>query len=168
MKTRLASLAVLLCVVATGAFAQQVNVDWQRGTDFSKFKTYAWEQSQNPIRDPLWDQRVVGMIDAQLASKGLQKVAPDAKPDLFVMYSAGIKQNVSWQGYRTGLFMGMGSISQNIENEGTLVVDLAGPQQKMILWRGMSEQTLSDKSEKNIEKVQKMIAKMFAKYPPGQ
>lgn len=166
MSTRFFFLVSFMCALAGAAWGQNVNVDWQRGTDFSKFKTYAWEQSQNPIRDPLWNQRVIGMIDEQMAAKGLQKVAPEAKPDLFVMYSAGIRQNVSWQGFRTGVFMASGSISQNIENEGTLVVDLADPQQKTIVWRGMSEQTLSNKSEKNIEKVQKIVSKMFAKYPP--
>jgi hypothetical protein len=36
----------------------------------------------------------------------------------------------------------------------------------MVVWRGMASQTLSDKSNKNIEKVQKMVKKMFEKYPP--
>ena len=65
-----------------------------------------------------------------------------------------------------GWYNSMGSIQQVVENEGTLVVDLADPQQKMVIWRGMASETLSDKSSKNIEKVQKMVRKMFEKYPP--
>ena len=40
------------------------------------------------------------------------------------------------------------------------------PQQKMTVWRGTASETLSDKSDKNISKVQKMVNKMFQKYPP--
>jgi len=83
-----------------------------------------------------------------------------------VVYNAGIKQNVSLEGYSMGWYNSMTSVQQVVENEGTLVVDLADPQQKMVIWRGMASETLSDKSHKNIEKVQKMVRKMFEKYPP--
>jgi hypothetical protein len=156
----------VLCLLSGFSVAQQVNVDWQRGTDFSKYKTYAWGAEQHPIPDALWNQRIIGMIDAQLAAKGLQKVSSDANPDVQVVYNAGIKQNVSWQGYRTGVFMASGSIQQVVERDGTLVVDVADPNQKMVIWRGVAGDTLSDKSEKNINKVQKMVTKMFQKFPP--
>lgn len=166
MKIRLCALAVLLCLVPVIALAQQVNTDWKHGTDFSKYKTYAWGQSPHPIQDSLWNQRIVSDIDGALQEKGLQKVAMDANPDVIVVYNAGVKQNVSYEGYRMG--WGMGQIDPVTEREGTLVVDLADPQSKTIIWRGMSSETLSDKSQKNIEKVQKMVHKMFEKYPPKE
>lgn len=166
MKPRSCVFLVLLCLLSTLALAQQVNVDWQRGTDFSKYKTYAWGVGAHPIQDSLWNQRILGMVDTQLAGKGLQKIALDQNPDLIVVYNAGVQQNVSYQGYSMGWFNRMGSIDQVIENEGTLVVDLLDPQQKMTVWRGTASETLSDKSDKNINKVQKMVNKMFQKYPP--
>ncbi len=164
MKIRLFALAVLLCLVPVVALAQQVNTDWKHGTDFSKYKTYAWGDSPHPIQDSLWNQRIVSDIDGALQEKGLQKVAMDANPDMIVVYNAGVKQNVSYEGYRMG--WGMGEINPVTQNEGTLVVDFADPQSKMIIWRGQAADTLSDKSSKNIEKVQKMVHKMFEKYPP--
>ena len=166
MKPRSCVFLALLCLLSTLALAQQVNVDWQRGTDFSKYKTYAWGVGAHPLQDSLWNQRILGMVDTQLAAKGLQKVALDQNPDLIVVYNAGVQQNVSYQGYSMGWFNRMGSIDQVIENEGTLVVDLLDPQQKMTVWRGTASETLSDKSDKNISKVQKMVNKMFQKYPP--
>jgi hypothetical protein len=167
MKSRFASvILVVMCLVSLLALAQKVNVDWKRGDDFSKYKTYAWGTSPHPIQDPLWNQRIVGFVDEQMAQKGFTKVEPGANPDLLVVYNAGVKQNVSLEGYRMGWYNAMGSIQQVVENEGTLVVDLADPQQKMVVWRGMASETLSDKSNKNIEKVQKMVKKMFDKYPP--
>lgn len=166
MKTRFLIAVGLVCVISVLASAQQVNVDWQRGNDFSKYKTYAWGVGAHPIQDSLWNQRIIGMVDGQLQAKGLQKVTLDDNPDLIVVYSAGLQQNVSYYGYRTGWWMASGSIQQVIENEGTLVVDLLDPQQRMTVWRGTATDTLSDKSEKNINKAQKMVNKMFQKYPP--
>lgn len=166
MRLRSLVFLALICLVASLAWAQQVNVDWQRGADFSKYKTYAWGVGAHPIQDALWNQRIIGMVDTQLAAKGLQKVELGQNPDLIVVYNAGVQQNVSYQGYSTGWFNRMGSINQVIENEGTLVVDLLDPQQKMTVWRGTASETLSDKSDKNINKVQKMVNKMFQKYPP--
>jgi hypothetical protein len=37
---------------ATASFAQQVKTDYDRSTDFSKYKTYSWEKVQT--EDPLW------------------------------------------------------------------------------------------------------------------
>jgi hypothetical protein len=161
------SLLAVFCLSVV-ALAQKVNVDWQRGTDFSKYKTYAWGPPQHPVNDPLWNQRIVEQIDSQLTAKGLKKVSADQKPDLLVGYNAGVQQNVSWTGYRTGgPFMGgMGRVEPEVQKEGTLAVDLADPQQKMVIWRGTSTKTLADKSEKNIKNLQKMIGKMFEKYPP--
>ena len=168
MKTRIALASALMCLLAVTTQAQDVNVDWQRGTDFSKYKTYAWGESQHPIKDDMWAQRVVGLIEDQLKAKGFAKVDAGANPSLVVVYNAGVKQNESLQGYRTGGFFmgGSGSIQKVITNEGTLVVDMYDPAQKSHVWRGVAEDTLSDKSDKNIKKVENAVKKLFEKYPP--
>jgi len=70
MKSRFVSvLIVLICLVSVVAMAQKVNVDWKRGDNFTKYKTYAWGASPHPIQDQLWNQRIVGFIDDQMAQK---------------------------------------------------------------------------------------------------
>ena len=160
------SIALLLCVMSVAAFSQQVNTDYDRGTNFSNYRTYAWGTSPHPINDPLWNQRIMDTVDGALAAKGMQKVNLDQSPSVIVVYAAGIKQNVSYQGYAMGVFNRMGSIQQVVENDGTLIVDFADPQTKMITWRGVAQDTLANKSQKNIQKLQKMVSKMFQKYPP--
>lgn len=65
---------IACCVVASFAQAQKTNVDWDHNVrDFSSFKTYAWSKTVQPTPNPLMDQRIVAAIDAQLATKGLQK-----------------------------------------------------------------------------------------------
>jgi len=167
MKTRSILLLMVMSLLSVAAMAQKVNVDWKRGEDFTKYKTYAWGVSPHPIKDPLWNQRIIGFIDDQMTQKGLTKVEPGANPDLIVVYNAGVKQNVSLEGYTMGgWYNSMSTVQQVTTKDGTLVVDMADPTQKMVIWRGTSSDTLSDKSTKNIEKVQKMVKKMFEKYPP--
>ncbi len=82
------------------------------------------------------------------------------------MYSAGIKQSVSYEGYSMGWYNRMGTVNEVIEREGTLIIDIAHPAKQEVVWRGVATDTLSDKSSKNTKKVQKMVSKMFKNYPP--
>jgi len=165
---RCLSILTLLCVFSAVAFGQSINTDYDRSANFSNYKTYAWGASPHPINDPLWNQRIMETIDGALAGKGLRKVNLAQNPDVIVVYNAGIKQNVSYEGYSMGGWWNRtASIQQVVEREGTLVVDFADPHTKMIVWRGAASDTLSDKSNKNIQKLQKAVSKMFAKYPPS-
>src|ERR1044072_3039424 len=74
-----------LLVLASGAWAQKVNVDFDKGTDFSKYKTYSWATG-TPAQNPMMHQRIVAGIDAQLAAKGFRKV--ESNPDIVVVYHA--------------------------------------------------------------------------------
>ena len=99
--------------------ASDVKVNWVRGTDFSKYKTYAWgiTHQQNP--DPVWNQRHIDDIDAALQAKGLQKVDMTGNPSLIVSYDAGSTVEYTIQGFAKGPV-----------TEGTLVVELVDPQTK--------------------------------------
>lgn len=162
-------LATLLLLAALPLTAQSIDTDWDRSiTNFSQYKTYAWEKPIRPTSNPLMDQRIVAAVDAQLAAKGLRKVETGA--DLLVTYSAVVRKETS--GVVTGggwrMRGGMTRIDPVTENTGTLIVDLATGQDKNLIWRGKASDTLSDKSEKNAQKIDKAVAKMFKKYPPKE
>ena len=131
----------------------EVKVDWVRGTDFSKYKTYAWgtpdKKAPNP-KHPLED------IDAALQAEGLQKVGMDENPSLLVGFSVGNKLVYVIQGYA----------KNPLVKQGSLVVEIADPQLKKVVWWGVAEDTLTDNPEKDIPMIQKNISKMFKKYPP--
>ena len=131
-----------------------VKVDWVRGTDFSKCKTYAWGTARQMTPDPKHTIEVT--IDAALQAKGLQKVDMDANPSLVVAFSAGNKLVYSIQG----------SLKNPIVKQGTLVVQLADPQLKKAVWWSIVEDTMTDDPDKYVALIQKTISKMFQKYPP--
>jgi hypothetical protein len=49
---------------------------------------------------------------------------------------------------------------------GTLVVDLFDAENRKLVWRAVSSDTLSDKSDKNIKNLNKGMQKMFRHFPP--
>ena len=58
---------------ATTSFAQQVKTDYDRSTDFSRYKTYSWEKVQT--QDPLWVDRIKEAVNTALKAKGWTPVA---------------------------------------------------------------------------------------------
>jgi hypothetical protein len=133
----------------------EVKVDWVRGTDFSKYKTYAWGTPNQKAPDP---NHPLDDIDAALQAEGLQKVELDANPGLLVAFSVGNKLVYVIQGLRR----------DPIVKQGTLVVELVDSQSKKTVWWGVGEDTLTDNRDKDLPMIQRTISKMFKKYPPPQ
>ena len=83
-------------------------------------------------------------------------------------YGSGGGPGWGW-GPRYGYGWGSTGISTTTSSTipvGTLVIDLMDPEQKQLVFRGIATDTLSDKPEKNTEKIQKAVTKVFEKYPP--
>lgn len=173
MKTRLSTILLLVLLTAITAVAQKVNVDWDRGTDFSKFHTYAWQTSPDPAKG-LWPQRVIDGVNQQLQAKGFKLV--DSNPDLWVVYTSHIHkdQQVVGTGYNMGPGWGWGwwggptttTYNTYTYKEGTLVVEIADANGHTLLWRGTATDSVSDNSDKNIKTLNNAINKMFKNFPP--
>src|SRR6185369_17126210 len=69
---------IVIALVAFGGLAvnaQKVKVTSDPGADFSRYKTYAWDQGT--FSNPLIKQHIVAAVDSAMAAKGFQKVAQD-------------------------------------------------------------------------------------------
>jgi len=161
-----AAIILHVSLLAGGSFAQKVSIDYDHDADFAGYRTYAWAPSQNPAKSPLWNQRIIDNIDRQLAAKGLQPA--DAEADLLVTYNGGLQEDVSLRGFGTGGRWARGSISVNkvTKLEGTLIVDLYDQAAKRLVWRGIATETVSDQTEKNIAKLEKVVEILFKDYAP--
>jgi hypothetical protein len=177
------SLALFL-IVASSALCQDVRYNYDKGTDFSKFKTYEWvviKGAQTP--DDLTDKQIKAAIDAQLATKGLSKVDTD-NADLYIGYQTAIgteKQFTSFSsggpgwGYGPGWYGGgwyggggMTTGSTSTIYTGSLALDMYNSKDKDLVWRGTASKSLDpkakpDKREKNLNKA---VAKLLKNYPP--
>lgn len=68
MKTRQAffSLFAAVLFIASSALAQQVKTDYDRGVNFSQYKTYSWGQIHT--ENPLWVDRIKTAVNSALVS----------------------------------------------------------------------------------------------------
>jgi hypothetical protein len=161
-----------LALLSTTAFAQDVSYDFDKGTNFSGLKTYAWVRGAN-LNDELNHERIVNAVDAQLAAKGLDKLERSENPDVFVAYHAAFSSDLQvngysgWGGYRVGTRRaGSGRVEEILV--GTLVVDLVDAKTGDVIWRGIARKDVDvDASpEKRDRNINRAVEKLFKKYPP--
>jgi hypothetical protein len=160
---------------ATPSFAQQVKSDYDRSADFGQYKTFSWEKVQT--KDPLWVDRIKAAVNSALTAKGWTAVDAGGDVAIIAIEMTESRQTLNtfydgfgggW-GWRRGGGMGMGSATttEDTYKVGTLVVDLFDAKTKNLIWRGSSSDTLSSKSDKNIEELDKGVQKLFAHFPPS-
>lgn len=74
MKRLFFSVAFLLLVVGS-CIAQDVRHNFDKNTDFSKFKTYKWVALKDAAKvDDLVDKQIKDTVDAELTKKGLTRL----------------------------------------------------------------------------------------------
>lgn len=167
MKSRFALTAMMLCFMAMLAAGQEVSVNYNHNQSFANYHTYAWgSENTNQIQNSILAQAARQDIDNAMAEKGLQKVSESQNPDLILTANGGLKQQTSYEAWgMRGIGGGMGGITPEQNVEGTMIVDLYDAKQKALVWRGIAENTLSNKGNKNQEMVQKAVQKMFKQWP---
>ncbi|MEI8015948.1 MAG: DUF4136 domain-containing protein [Nitrospira sp.] len=146
----------------------------------------------SPLRE-----RIKQMIDEQLAAKGFRQVSVEDRPDLLVHLFFGVKgqQHAERTGTTPGLYgprygWGPGFYGRPVETyeyhdgewdrvnssrvtihedrEGTLIVDMAEPSKKHLVWRAVIRAVLGDNMEENFTLANKGVAKAFKDYPPAK
>jgi hypothetical protein len=182
---------VLALVACSVTYAQDVRTNYMPGTDFSKYRTYAWVDEVQGVPavggrpDQILDTQVKQAIDAQMAAKGISKLADGGKPDLLVGYQLMIDQEKqingfgdSWGGW--GGFGGwgpsgggsLGSFSASTSSSyiGTFVIGMYDPTAKKLVWIGGAQHAIepSKKPEKNQERLNKGAQKLLKGFPPGR
>jgi hypothetical protein len=147
--------------------AQDVSYDYDRTTDFTQLKTYAWVDGSN-LKDELNHKRIVDAIDTQLRAKGMTRVQVSDNPDVLVAYHASFNRDLEINGYG-GYRWGPGLRSARVEQVtvGTLVVDLVNAKTKTIVWRGVARKDLDPDAspEKRDKNINKAAQKLFKNYP---
>jgi hypothetical protein len=159
---------VLSLLTAHEARAQKVTMEFDDAADFTAFKTFAIRDGQlnskNPaINSELTKKRIENDIERALAEKGLTPAT--GKPDLNVTYHLGSARGVEAEAYPAG-WRGLGTRIVRVPiTEGTLVIDLRASASRSLVWRGIATDSQQDPS-KLAGKLDDMVKKSFAKYPP--
>ena len=172
-------LGIIAAVVALAflATAQEVRTDYDHEYNFSQIHTFAVKIGTS-WGNPLSEQRVVEAVTKALTQKGLTPTDPASADALVAIHGASqTKKSLDtfysggggWGGYGWGGFGGAPGTSTTTVNEykvGTLVVDIFDAKNKKLVFRGVGQDEVSDKPEKNAKKIEKATEKMFKNFPP--
>ena len=162
-----------LAAMGTIALAQNVTHDFDRATDFSRFKSYAWVRGTN-LNDDLNHKRIMRAVDGQMAAHGLARAESTSSADLLVVYHATFDKNLQINGFSSGFggyrFGGTRSGTATVDEIliGTLAVDIVDARTKTIVWRGVATKEIDTKAsaEKREKNINRAAEKLFKNYPP--
>jgi len=177
MNSRTLAVVAALSLAGTTAFAQEVKVDYDHDANFAVLKTFA-AKIGTTWNNPISEKRVLGEIEQTLTEKGWTKAADPAKADAIVVLHGATKNQKSLNTFYSGGYGGygwrgwgggMGTATTTVDEYlvGTLVVDIFDAKSKQLVFRGIAQDELSDKPEKNQKKLEKASDKMFKDFPPG-
>jgi hypothetical protein len=177
--TVLGSLVFLLLVSCSSI---DVYSDYDKNTDFSSFKTYAFYKKgidRVEISD-LDKRRILRAIERELGAKGM---VPSDDPDVLVNIFTKSREKIDvytnnyygwypwYYGFGYGFYgpgYGFGYTNVSSSTEGTLFIDLIDARKKELAWQGIGTGILS--YSKSVEKKEAMIndfvTKIMTAYPP--
>jgi hypothetical protein len=174
-------LLLFTLIVAPQASAK-INVDFDPGLDFSKYKTFAYLGGVNTLEfrqlNPDYiTNKVHEGVSQSLIERGLKEVKPDQQPDLVVRYWANSQSQIvssaagdfgqfgqyvsDYWAYTYDLMTAQSSL------EASLVIDLIDPKRKDLAWRLYLGQKIGG-SDSIWPKAVSQISKGFESYPPSK
>ncbi|MDD5150506.1 MAG: DUF4136 domain-containing protein [Flavobacterium sp.] len=168
-------LPILLLFVLSSCSSVSVYSDFDKGVDFSQYKTYAFHRKGiDKVQISEMDKkRILTAIDLELSKKGMTK---SENPDLLInIFTKEREQvdvsqfNVGW-GYGWGWgwnpYLWGGRNYVNTSTEGTLYIDLIDANKKELVWEGEGVGYLTQNRSKKEERINEFVAKILAQYPP--
>jgi hypothetical protein len=172
------TIAAVLSLMGTAAFAQDVKTDFDKSANFAAIKTFAVKIGTS-WHNQISEKRISDEIQQTLVEKGWTPAEAEKADAIVVLHGATQKQQTlntfysgggyGGYGWRGGMGMGMGTATTTTSEflVGTLVVDIFDAKTKQLMYRGTASDEISDKPEKNIKKIAKASDKLFKDFPPG-
>jgi hypothetical protein len=172
----------ILMALTTSGFAQKIKVGYEKGIDFSKYKSYTWAKPQVPITRPLLYETVVGTIDEELRAKGLERTEKDG--DLTLIAAGGLEygsnlaagtpilpvyggpppdmSSTMWTGASPSSPMSGPLVAQ-----GTLILEFVDRSANRVIWNGAVKRNFDpEQKNKSLDQVEKAIVKLLKGFPP--
>jgi hypothetical protein len=158
--------------------AQKVKIDYDKTTDFSKFKTYAWVQG-TPVMDPRLDTYIKKSLNDMFQHIGMTE-ASVSTADIVITYHAAVNTDLSVGTALDPTFAASGGVAipgQSIwetaggaaaahVTKGGLAFEILDRAANRPIWTGIAQRTVSDKPSERWDQVQKALDKLFRTFPP--
>lgn len=181
-RRRLVWVTACCLVLGLTVDAQKVKVGYDKGVDFSKYKTYTWAAPSMPPSRPLLYAMVVDSIDYELKNRGLQKT--DKNGDLILIETGGIGFGINaaagtpilstYGGQPPSLDATMWTGAQGASGsagsyvpEGTLQLQFVDRSANKVVWNGtVSEKLDMERKKESLDRINKGITKLLKRFPP--
>ena len=175
---------LLLLLFISSCSSVQVSSDYDKGTNFSEYKTYAYfKEGIDKVKlNDLDKKRILNAIDQELAAKGFIKT--DENPQLLVNIFTKSQQEVNitnnnnypyfyapygYYGWGYSPYWG-GSNTTTVSTsvEGKLYIDMIDVQKKVLIWQGVGTGYIDNARtpEKKEQKIQEFVQSILANFPP--
>lgn len=173
-------LGVLVMVgLLAGCSSITVNTDYSVDADFTQFKTFEYRDSDNTVEssNPLAHQRIVAALRQGMASSGLTET--DKDPDVYVTYYGSTSEQLQFNttymgvsgwghmGRHMGTSMTTATTRTTTVTQGTLVMDVWDAGKNGLVWRGVSEGSLSSNPDRNTDRINSAVERAFRDFPPN-
>ena len=169
-------LALLLVVSACSSI--KVASDYEKGTTFDQYKTYAFYKTgidKAEIND-IDKKRILRAIEADMNAKGYTK---SENPDLLVSIFTKAREqvnvynnNMGWGPYGYGwgwspyYYNDFNNTTVTSSTEGTLFIDLIDAKKQELVWQGVGSGVLDQNMNNREERITEFVGKILASYPP--
>jgi len=178
------SIGLLVAALAISAPAQKVKVGYDKSVDFSKYKTYTLAEPATPPSRPILYATVITSIDAEMNSKGFQRV--DKNGDLTLEIAGGVGFGIVVSGgppvtssnngpppamnatMWTGAGGGQGSLQPAVP-DASLELEFVDRNANQIVWSGTVTQALDmERKDKSLDLAIKAVTKLLKPFPPAR
>jgi hypothetical protein len=164
-----------------GCSTVSVNSDYDRGTDFSQYRTFSFI-SDSPLLmsetlpvSPLFEGRAIRAIQTALVAKGYRYVDDRAQADFVVSFTLGARDQIRVTSYPStyrGNWRWGGVYHQDVDvrnyTEGTLAIDLFDVEDKSPFWHGWAVKSITRSDYSNPTPViNKVVESILADFPPS-
>jgi len=169
--------AVFVALTLGGCASLDVGSYRVRGPEAGRYRTYAWGPADaHPTGDPrldnnrFFDERVRARVEAELGSRGFEKLAAGGQAELLVHYHLNVRQRID-----AGTIDRQTSVPSETESRpfvfdaGTLILDLVDGRSGMLLWRGWAEGSLQgvvDNQASLEARVDEAVTAILRQLPP--
>jgi hypothetical protein len=186
MKNLIKNIAILaFTILLSSSINAQVNSDYDKSTDFSKYKTYSiegWEKNSDQILNPFDKQRITDALKSELESRGITQVESNGEIAVtlyltikettdytaYTNFNGGLGYAGAW-GYARGFGMGMGSATTTVNpttyKVGTLIIDMYDNTSKKMIWQGDMTSDVETNASKRDKTIPKKMSKLMKKFP---
>lgn len=166
----------LLLLFVSSCASIRVNYDYEKGTDFSKYKTYNYYSDLQTGMNELDTKRLLAALNSKLQTKGLSL---SETPDFFI----NIQSSEFQESQRNTVGVGLGGSGRNIGGglsvgipigqskiNRRIIIDFIDENGKGLFWQAVSESSYNPKAspEKREATLNNTVEKMLLHYPPPQ